>query len=294
MSEVALMKRSIIILSMLTLLISMLALPAVAKPPVDLHCPASVEYMGEIFEGYKAEFEDFVDGQYLFEGIEGTGGELYDVLVTLGADGKSMTFEVYLAGTETLVPGAEVGFCYKGGPNNTGLVISEGGAYSAVAAGFVHPKSGQVPALSYLMVYLVVTTDTPPPVCDGQTAWAANGLVPGALRYEDPGNWATYLEYEGVQKTVNVYAGQTILVGTATLSAPELVEGAWMVHIEVDLTGGWQLDLLKTETVKIQGYDTPPSGNPAPGGFEFKGDSLEVWVSEAGFYGIHLDVALCE
>lgn len=45
------------------------------------------------------------------------------------------------------------------------------------------------------------------------------------------------------------------------------------------------------DAIKIQGYETAPSGNPAPGQFTYyKGRELEIVVDAANFYGIHLDV----
>ncbi len=52
-------------------------------------------------------------------------------------------------------------------------------------------------------------------------------------------------------------------------------------------------DLLpNTDAVKIQGYNTAPSGkNPAPGQFTtYKGSSLTPSVAQFANYGIHLDV----
>jgi len=120
-----------------------------------------------------------------------------------------------------------------------------------------------------------------------ETAWAANGSVPGSIRYVTRGNWATYLTYGGAAKTVNIYAGQNNYVGTATLTP--VIDG---VEIDIDLEGGWELNPMEGETVKIQGYtNTPPARNPAPGQFTtYKGTNLTVTVLAFNFYGIHLDV----
>ena len=46
------------------------------------------------------------------------------------------------------------------------------------------------------------------------------------------------------------------------------------------------------DAIKIQGYETAPSGNPAPGQFQtYKGRELDIVVDAVNFYGIHLDVA---
>ena len=135
-----------------------------------------------------------------------------------------------------------------------------------------------------------------------ETAWAANGDVPGSIRYVNRGNWATYLIFENEEKTVSLFAGQTTFVGTATLTP---VDGG-MVEIEILLEDGWELaiydydefgniieDTFDGQTVKIQGYDDePPARNPAPGQFAHKGNEFTVTIPTANFFGIHLDVGL--
>lgn len=116
-----------------------------------------------------------------------------------------------------------------------------------------------------------------------ETAWVSGP------RYVSQGNWATYTPYLGAAQSINIYAGQTILVGTADFSAPD---GNDMVQISINLTSPWALQNV-AEPVKIQAYSSvPPASNPAPGQFNtYKGSSLTVNVPNANFYGIHLDVA---
>jgi hypothetical protein len=119
---------------------------------------------------------------------------------------------------------------------------------------------------------------TPPPTCSQEeTAWATGP------RYVSRGNWATYSPYAA--GSVNVYAGQNMLAGTATMSA--VSDGN--VTITIALEAGWSLQ-DDSNPVKIQGYSVAPSGNPSPGRFANKGTSLTVTVPAANFYGIHLDV----
>jgi hypothetical protein len=119
---------------------------------------------------------------------------------------------------------------------------------------------------------------TPPPTCfQEETAWATGS------RYVSRGNWATYTQYAA--GTVNVYAGQNMLAGTATMSA--VVDGK--VTITIALNEGWSFQDVG-EPVKIQGYNVAPSGTPSPGRFATKSSSLSVTVNAANFYGIHLDV----
>lgn len=139
----------------------------------------------------------------------------------------------------------------------------------------------------------------PVPVCyQDETAWAANGDLPGEIGYVDASQWATYVEYFDVEKTVTLFAGQTIPIGTATFYAPE---NGW-VTIAIDLVDGWifYYDLADEEeddNLKVQDYEFPPEGNPAIGLFDWKavvpfGSSTgEIDVPVNNFYGVHLDVA---
>lgn len=115
---------------------------------------------------------------------------------------------------------------------------------------------------------------------EGETAWAFGP------RYAPRGNWATYVKYDGVEKTVTLFAGQTINAGTVTFSAP--VDGK--VSITIDLADGFRLAEGVLEQVKIQDYATAPSGNPEPGLFAYKGSRFTVTVPDNKFYGVHVDV----
>ena len=123
--------------------------------------------------------------------------------------------------------------------------------------------------------------------CD-ETAWAANGDVPGDLRYQNPGNWATYVEYNGSEKTVTLFAGQTTNIGTVTFSAPS--NDKVTIKIELNEEGGFA---NISENVKIQDYKVAPSGNPAPGQFDHKADAsgktYEIEVPLNNYYGVHVD-----
>ena len=119
---------------------------------------------------------------------------------------------------------------------------------------------------------------TPPPVCyQEESAWASG------TRYVSRGNWATFTPYAA--GTVNVWAGQNKLAGTATFSA--VTNGK--VTISIKLDANWSLQEV-SNPVKIMGYSTQPSGNPSPGRFTSKGSSLTVTLDAANYYGIHLDV----
>lgn len=128
---------------------------------------------------------------------------------------------------------------------------------------------------------IAVCEDEPPvEVCyQDETAWAAGS------RYVAQGNWATYTPYVA-NTPVNVFAGQNYLVGTVTFS--EVVDGK--VTVTLAALNGARLQGV-AESVKIQGYETAPSGNPAPGLFTtYKGNETTVIVDAYAYYGIHLDV----
>lgn len=128
--------------------------------------------------------------------------------------------------------------------------------------------------------YCIALCEPPAEVCyQDETAWAAGS------RYVTQGNWATYTPYVA-NTPINVYAGQTYLVGTVTFS--EVVNGK--VTITLAALNGARLQNV-AESVKIQGYETPPSGNPSPGLFTtYKGNQSTVIVDAYAYYGIHLDV----
>lgn len=138
-------------------------------------------------------------------------------------------------------------------------------------------------AMKFQYVKQVCVVQPPVEQCfQTETAWVAG------IRYTSRGSWATYTTYSpGV---VQIFAGQTIPVGTATFSS---VNPNNTVTISIALANGWVLNGETNESVKIQGYNVAPSGNPSPGTFTtYKGNSLTVTVPAYTYYGIHLDVAL--
>jgi len=124
-----------------------------------------------------------------------------------------------------------------------------------------------------------------------ETAWASNtATCDGTLAFNTngKGNWATYVEYNGVEKVVAFCAGQTEDVGTVTFSAPSGGD----VTITINLTGGWTFE--DGSVVAVQDYASGPSGNPRPGQFEYKepasGTSVVIVVPENDYYAVHGNV----
>ena len=141
---------------------------------------------------------------------------------------------------------------------------------------------------------VVFPPDEPPTVeyeFDPQTGWAFD--VDNPLAYG--GNWAKYIQYNGEPLTVMILAGQKETDMTVTLTpagegkVQMVFEG--IVEIAPENDGKWVLQDTE-EAIKVQGYETAPSGNPAPGQFKFyKGRDLTIIVDAANYYGIHLNVA---
>ena len=128
----------------------------------------------------------------------------------------------------------------------------------------------------------------------GETAWAANANTPLEYRFQDPGNWATYVDFVGFEvsgKTTTLFAGQTIDVGTVRFSP--VADG--YVTITLSLSGDWEF-ADAAENLAVQDYDSAPSGNPAPGLFDHKMDcdaalsTCTIVVPANGYYGVHANV----
>jgi hypothetical protein len=123
-----------------------------------------------------------------------------------------------------------------------------------------------------------------------ETAWASRAA--GVDKYNTRrGNWATWVAYADAAKTVNLYAGQTLLAGTVSLGA---VNNGF-VTITLDLADGFVFDDVFSN-FKVQGYSTAPTGNPVPGDFankttcDVESDTCSITVPDANYYGIHADL----
>lgn len=151
-------------------------------------------------------------------------------------------------------------------------------------SGLASPPTGneQTPTLSNITFCWNPAEE--PPVCDWveETAWVAGN------RYVARGNWATYTPYVA-DSTVTLYAGQTMPAGTVHFSAVSDGE----ITITIELNAGWRFEEV-IENVKIQDYASAPSGNPAPGRFQHKGDAtgstFAIVVPANNYYGVHVNV----
>jgi hypothetical protein len=145
--------------------------------------------------------------------------------------------------------------------------------------------------------------DTNQECFEDETAWAFGN------RYVRKGNWATYTIYEP-NKIVTLFAGQTLEAGQVTFG--ESIDGVitisiqlfddWVfsVNYELDENGNIILDEngepIRDNNIKVQDYEMTPTGNPAPGLFNWKtsgiGQYKEIVVPINNFYGVHVDVAI--
>jgi hypothetical protein len=206
---------------------------------------------------------DYEGGAFLFE-----PGEGWPAGLTVTTDGTYVSFESTFAIGAVIVKGRNDANVYVYDPqekSDSGLASPPNA--SSESAGLSNltfcwnPENGECEWI-------------------GETAWAAGS------RYVNRGNWATYTPYVA-DSTVILYAGQTMEAGTVHFSA---VDGDGNILITITLNAGWQLEDVY-ESVKIQGYNTAPSGNPAPGLFTtYKGEELSVTVPAYNFYGVHLNV----
>ena len=128
--------------------------------------------------------------------------------------------------------------------------------------------------------------------CEG--AWAAH--IEGQPRYTARGNWATYVNYADFENKDFVpvdsaffFAGQKDWMGMVWF----IDIGDDQVRLIIGLCPYWEW--CSGTNLYVQGYDSPPTGNPAPGRFEHKfeapiGQLKVIDVPSAKYYGIHLNV----
>jgi hypothetical protein len=126
------------------------------------------------------------------------------------------------------------------------------------------------------------------PMWVGATAWAAGE------RYVERGNWATYTPYP-TDTSITLYAGRNMEAGLVEFSEPYGGDGDDFVDITITLNTGWRF-ADKVENVKVQDYDTAPSGKPNPGLFDWKEDAdpdedtFTITVPLNAYYGVQVDV----
>ncbi len=146
-------------------------------------------------------------------------------------------------------------------------------------------KGGNSPACG-IITYPGIGCDT---VIEEDTCYKDETAWSDGTRYNQRGNWATYTAYS-TGKEATLFAGQNFEIGTVSFGAE--VDGEVEITITLNSDGAFQ-DVASN--VKIQGYNSAPKGNPAPGRFAFKGDAsgstFTATVPAANFYGVHVDAA---
>ena len=271
--------KKLVVLAPVVLLISVLAAGPVSAewtpewPPIDGEGSITVHKFHDVNQnGVQDEGEEDVDGWLMrVYRWDNTGKYLV-------AEGKTdtnglVTFNNLPAPTLYKVWEQELE-CWEPTTSNLSSYIWDGGRYT-----LVQTASNETKAVEFGNVY---TCDVSCYEFVDETAWASG------LRYVNKGTWATYTPYVA-GSTVNLYAGQTMLAGTVSFSAP--VDGN--VTISIDLVGDWEF-APDDENVKVQDYANAPTAKPSPGLFEWKGtasgQSFSITVPENNFYGVHVDV----
>ncbi|CCE25432.1 hypothetical protein [Methylotuvimicrobium alcaliphilum] len=254
----------------------------------------------------KKDYENFtsqatLEDPEIFEPTGGLPAECANAISVVVTDGTIVDW------TSTYPIGAAI---IKGGPAaNTYVYMPQKLKDTGLAS---PPVSGGFAELSNIGGFCWNPELGPPlGICyEDETAWAAGD------RYTQRGNWATYVEYKSEVKTVDLFAGQDIPVGTVTFSVPDgdnpdgdnnvtitiNLSGDWVfgINYELDEEGNLKLDEdgnpIRDDNIKVQDYAEAPSGNPSPGLFMWKkvgdGQIGEIVVKQNNYYGVHVDVAL--
>lgn len=149
---------------------------------------------------------------------------------------------------------------------------------------------------SVLKISPPILTPPDPTDCTEETAWAG----PKIFTRAKGGNWALYVDIETLPPShgMGLFAGQK-LIGVVDFDE---INGEMRIRIYLEAEC-WSLQNVD-EPIKIQGLDTPPEKNPAPGKFTtFKGvvepymwqDNLvyELTVPLFRYYLVHVDVLNC-
>jgi hypothetical protein len=252
-----------------------------------------VAYFNDVdyFQCYtdKRDYNGGFTGEFQNQSVDTACGGPVSVQVT---DGKFVTWSIAAGlGYEVSTVGAIVK-----GSADANVYVSDGLANDSGLASPPAGSSGGPADLSNLTFCWNVVEGSQEECWEGETAWAANGYYAGQLRYTTRGNWATYTQYNGSAKTVKLFAGQTMNAGMVHFSAP----ANGKVIIAVTLNEGWRFapkpadEMGDYENLKVQDYATNPSGNPAPGLFEWKKECTaspcQIEVDPNNFYGVHADV----
>jgi|GEM_PF-3171437 len=194
------------------------------------------------------------------------------------------TLSGYFVSWSTDAPYKVCAVIVKGGPGARVYYYSGGASSGSGLSAPINPANGQPYGVSHV-TFLFYKGDQPMECWKDETAWASGP------RYTSKGNWATYTPYVA-EGTVTLYADKTMEAGSVHFSA--VLDGK--VTITITLNSGWRFNPYKDENVKIQDYASPPSGNPSPGLFMWKGtadsgsNTFSIEVPANNYYGVHVDV----
>lgn len=228
-----------------------------------------------------------VDGWDATSGMDGDYTHAGNTITIYNSDGQSFSW--------TSSDYEVCAVIVKAGPDAYVYSYPEGSCGDTEMLPPTNPANGQLYDISHVSF---CWTETPCDTDDETCYEEETGWVKGK-RYVQQGNWAMYTRYAGYPITKPIIGGKTMVAGSAYL-APSATPG--MVDITLTLAPGWIFyydgnDPMEDENVKVQDYATPPSGNPAPGQFDYKesapvgGTYYVITVPLNNFYGIHLDLA---
>jgi hypothetical protein len=218
--------------------------------------------------------ENGMDGSYEYEGLNIALEEITNTIEISNSTGKTFDWTSEMPVCKVIVKAGTKAYVYDYS-GETDPVYGD--------AGLVAPEGKDISHVTFCFY------EMPPgnPECEwiGETAWSAG------TRYVTKGNWATWTTYAGTEKTVILWAGQTLEAGTVKF---EPFEGQVKITIDLD-DPKWRLKEIDgvtvPEAVKIHAYDAKPNAvNPNPGSFTYKGTGLVYVVPVAGWYGVHVDV----
>jgi hypothetical protein len=185
---------------------------------------------------------------------------------SISADGKYLSWSGNVCGLVVVVKGATSSNVYTFDDDCKG------------ASGLTAPiKNGKYPQISNI----TFCWDDCDGECAGETAFGGNTAGPGSAW------WYSFAVANGACQ--DIYAGQHLMAGASVCYDPVTST------FNITLGDNWQQQAGKTETVKIQGYNTLPGKRPAAGLFtHYKGDDLTaIQVPAYPYYIVHLDVEYC-
>ncbi len=186
------------------------------------------------------------------------------------------------------IPLADLEDCFQVYAHAVVKKIVNGQVVSSQTA-FGGDTAGTGPRWFFYTDYCVQDCEDEECVPTEEVAWSEGEL------YDGQSGWATFTPYIEEGSTVTLYAGQTLVAGTVTFSVawfdPETSVG--YVTLTIELNDCWNFSTV-SQNVKIQDYESIPSGTPSPELFDTQGDAtgstFSIVVPYSRYYGVHVDL----